>query len=904
MTVADPVALTAPASAAATSRRSSGWPAWLLLAPLVLAPLPLGAVEALPRSVLTAVACGIGVLHVLRASSWQRLAPPGAIPFAILAVVAFAQILPNPLGGITETAASVRAEYDATSWSLVPSKTASRARELLALLALFGAGAALLGKRSQARRVLWGLVLLAAGLAGYGILVRAGAAPPVVPELQREVVSATFFNRNHFAALLEMALLAGLGLWAAGAPGQSRRVEDVSRQRAVRLLLLACLGLCAVALLLTHSRGGVVATGAGVLAWLALDRRRRGASLGPVLVALPLLPLALWLAAPQTLQARFEGVGAEWVRAGTRPDIWLGGLRLWAAFPFTGIGFGCYRDLSPLTQPAAIGGRVEHAHCDPLQMLVEGGAIAALLAAAAAVLWCRYVWRRATACRDGTRAELATGPAAAVAAITVHGLVEFNLQIPALAMWFAVLAGMATGLLRSRRRAAEPAVPLWLRLGLAAVLALSAAGALAEASSAWLWDREQARTELEATAADRARALHGLAGTIDLGVGTTSLDEDPDAALTRAERSLALNPFEPKAHRLRGRALLRRDDPNAGAAFDRAMAWTNPHDRRAHRWSVAREFLSAQRLDEGLTRTRALLADHPELADDVLDELYEQLPAYELVRPAVPDQPEVHAAFLALLLRVGEFGGREAELAAAAGREPRDGAITLTEHVTLLGARAELAPSTRRVAVAVELDVDASRRSGDAADPAPLVFRCEGPEAAVYRSFDIVPGMQHYGCDLDPTFPPARYALTLQVLPGAARLPLLLVDVPDTPLTLRFDASVAAADHLYWGTRPVARRKRPPHGLPLRPGDRLWRRVARPATEAASPATLVVVCDRDAQLIARLDGAPLEVTGLPRATTQRFAVPGGTGDAHLLELTATGDDDAVVERLLLVPRTP
>ncbi len=856
-----------------------------LTALLLLAPLPLACVPATPRAWLTAALLGFAATLAFtnrRLLERWRL-PPGGTALLAFAAWGFAQVVLAP-PVVTASGAALLPERVDAAISAVPARTASRSREVLAGVLLFCLAGAVWRGVARASALAAGLVVLATALSAYGILVTGGAVPPVDAGQVRDVVSATYFNRNHFAGLLELALLTGAGLFTAR---QAAHRGGDPHHLPLQLALLAGLFLCAAALLMTHSRGGVVATSVGAVAFTVLIARHRGSR--PARrwwLALGAVAIVVAASAPRALVERFGGTAAEWADAGTRPDIWLSGAALLAAFPWFGTGLGTYADVSPLTQATAIGGRIEHAHSDPLEFMVETGAVGAVLLLLAALTFWIHLWRRLPRVADPAVAYLVCGMAAGLLAMAAHGLVDFNLQIPANALWCAALAGTTAGLLRGdapirRERAWSQRLGTMTTAVAGCAAAVGAWFAIAEGSAAALTDG--GRYAL-------ANRIHPRAGEGFLAAAEHAAQEGVPAPIrAAAEAALRHNPLSPTAHRLLGRAALHADAGVADAAFRRSLQLTNPHDRPSHQLGVARAHIAAGELGRGLQWCHDLLRRNPQLAGEVLDELYRSIPAYEVVRLAVPDSAPVRRQWIEVLTRHGDFAGREQELATLHGHEIAAGQVTLTDGIVLRSADMQAKPDPRgqRIAVDLALTTDRARYSPPAppALPPHAWLRFDGPGAAGARRVFLDQPRAAWTFVADHSFPPGRYAVTLTFTRDAPPLPIGAFTVEDRVLAMTHAAPVTAA-RWHWFAADPLRRHTPDPGVPLRPGDRLER-----AVRTKGPGELLVRCAAPSTLTAQLDGQPVPPRDAGLATHHRFALPALDGQRLAI---LPGHDEPIV----------
>lgn len=329
---------------------------------------------------------------------------------------------------------------------------------LIAYLAAFLIAARLCARRDARARLAAAIVLLALVEAAIG-LAQYLAGWQQIYHLQKVFYTAhasgTYVNPNHFAGLVAMALplafSAALGGWERYAPrvpnGEGR---GVSPARAALFSFLTALLL--VAVLFSRSRGGLLAAAAGLAAtgalWLGASRRRRAAALAVGVFLATAAALGAWVGLEPVVE-RYETTGRDIV---ARTAVWRDALELVAVRPLAGTGFGSFGDVYPRVQTAHLAFTVDHAHNDYLQLAVELGVPAAALFVASWIYLTAHGARAALA-RSATtsqRVQLA-GAVGGAAALLAHALLDFNLQLPANALVFAVLLGMLAA-----RRGGEP----------------------------------------------------------------------------------------------------------------------------------------------------------------------------------------------------------------------------------------------------------------------------------------------------------------------------------------------------------------------------------------------------------------------------------------------------------------
>ena len=223
-------------------------------------------------------------------------------------------------------------------------------------------------------------------------------------------------------------------------------------------LSLAALIAAISCLLLTASRGGLAATLVGVVVFVAaifgLSARNRRARLiaaaGPALACVALAGL-LFLRGGEAVMDRFALTNQD---LNIRHDIAQAHIAFVAAHPWLGDGFNNFFELNTLAATPAnweatrVVGAVHNIY---IQTLEEDGVVGLALFV---VILAPFLLRSAVRVATGASgAEWSAAVLGASALIFLHGLVDFGLQVPAIAALYAFLLGaFASPLAQTNRR--------------------------------------------------------------------------------------------------------------------------------------------------------------------------------------------------------------------------------------------------------------------------------------------------------------------------------------------------------------------------------------------------------------------------------------------------------------------
>jgi O-antigen ligase len=236
-----------------------------------------------------------------------------------------------------------------------------------------------------------------------------------------------------------------------------------NRRLSMLVVLLSAVVVLSGALFATLSRGAILGFLASLLFFIATAgtrRSQRGRALVVIVVA-AVLSLVGLVAAWDRIEDRFSDIAEE--NRIVRPAVWADTMRVVRAYPVLGSGLGTFERSFPRYQSGYTAVRFEHAESDYLEVLAETGVLGATLAATTLVAFFSTAisaWRRR---RGSLPVLLGLGGTTSCLAISVHGLTDFNLRIPANAFLLAVVAGLTVVVLsrggRVGRSAAGPGMP-------------------------------------------------------------------------------------------------------------------------------------------------------------------------------------------------------------------------------------------------------------------------------------------------------------------------------------------------------------------------------------------------------------------------------------------------------------
>jgi len=443
---------------------------------LLVGPLPMGANRDWAWAPMVVV---IGLIAVLVAfglagGAGFAVRSDEKVPLLVLSIffvatvaAALLQMLPiAPQAGSAPYYAQAAKIFGRTESAVISVAVDTSLADLMKCVAcglVFLVARAICASENGARALLMTLIASALLVMGYGILMKREADSCYVGSFLKKagdyiagsdhcLMSGTFVSSNAFACYLGMAVMAALALIFNDRRSRRQRLEEElgeeeGENRLVKWLTGSRIALMGVGfflfggVMISGSRAGFAATvvGAAALGYILMHGRWRSrAHLSKTLFAAILVAGAAALIAGSSLLHKISHLPSG--DAVNRIVIWRTTLQAIEKSPWLGWGLGSYQDVFTTLQPNDMTQPNDKAHSTPLETIVELGIPAAVVAMIAVALpW----WICLRGALRRRRHRYLMGAAFAVATVPIlHSMVDFSLQMPAIAFMVSAFLGM------------------------------------------------------------------------------------------------------------------------------------------------------------------------------------------------------------------------------------------------------------------------------------------------------------------------------------------------------------------------------------------------------------------------------------------------------------------------------
>ena len=445
-------------------RREPRFAFWSFVAVLVLSPVPFGSNRPWSWSLLAVLLGGLLILWGVQQAIAKK---PPAVP--IRRIWPTATLFALVIGWIiVQTIPHVPASWQHPVWhsatrvigdslegkvSLNPFATVTALMRLLSYAGVFWLSLQYGRSEDRARHVFFAVAVAGLGYAVYSLVLDFSGLDLIL-WYERWTISkdltSTFVNRSNYAVYAGLGLLCATALLVEGfgqksqhSPGMAAWMRDVIQTAMGRLwLLVLAIPVIASALLLSASRSGIVSSVFGLIVLVVfaqINRAQRTLTLWLVTVVAIGIVIGFVSLSGHEFLGRLRVIERDAV---DRLTVYELAERAIADRPWLGSGYGTFEEVYFIYRDESLPDmRLSKAHNTYLENMVELGIPAALAlngAVLGVVILCVAGIRR--------RRRNAIYPCVGVAASAIVGseaIISFSLQIPAVALTYAALMGVA-----------------------------------------------------------------------------------------------------------------------------------------------------------------------------------------------------------------------------------------------------------------------------------------------------------------------------------------------------------------------------------------------------------------------------------------------------------------------------
>lgn len=443
---------------------------YIFIVALIFAPLAFGSVETwsvMIMELLIALSAFFYSLHlVLNRKPFYSV--PGLFPLIILCEFVLFQVIPLPevivkafspsSWELYNNTAGVFGDISFMSISVNKAETVSEFVRIIAYTVFYAASVQILSDRYRIRSTLKILSVLGFLLAFSSIcqfFLREDYALWFRYVPANSMIFGPYICHNHYAGLMEMIFPPALALFVYYRPSlaygtiREKIIDCFSNPgMMVSFKYLVFALTIAVSVFLSLSRGGIIglAAGTGIFFLAYSNRKSSGKSSGilraAVLIFLIILSVT-WFGW-EDIAGRFSDIkNIELEGTGySRLSIWKDTFPLIRDFFITGSGFGTFKWIFPSHQSFSGSRLVDHAHNDYLEFASNGGILSVILIFFFLLSIFRSARINYIRRRDRLPVLVFIASMSAVVSILVHSFFDFNMQIPANALYFFLVCSL------------------------------------------------------------------------------------------------------------------------------------------------------------------------------------------------------------------------------------------------------------------------------------------------------------------------------------------------------------------------------------------------------------------------------------------------------------------------------
>jgi O-antigen ligase len=411
----------------------------LLCVSLIIATIAFGSVDLWALGLLSLAITFIGFLWIIDAwklGSFRFSSNILQVPLIGMILIGLLQLLPLRSADIPDNLLSISAR---NSLSLDANATGFSIAQIFIYLIFFAALLTFLDSHKRMQKIAYTITVFGTVMAFYAIIQRLAnldAIYGVRPTFQA-IPFGSFINQHHFAAFMEMTLGVTIGILF----GTTVKKEQL-------FLFIFAIILMIVCIIFTGSRGGILSL-LGILGFIGsafylsknksetLQTHKLAVFAGVLALIFIVFGAVLFLGAGDSL---IRGLGVSHGEDFTngRSHFWQTAVKIFFNYPIFGVGLDSFGVAFTKFDTWNGSFRIEQAHNEYLQVLVESGIIGFIF----------FLFKQSLAVinksHDKFRRGIAIGSLAGCFGILIHSFFDFPLRTPSNMLFFLTLASLAT----------------------------------------------------------------------------------------------------------------------------------------------------------------------------------------------------------------------------------------------------------------------------------------------------------------------------------------------------------------------------------------------------------------------------------------------------------------------------
>jgi len=271
---------------------------------------------------------------------------------------------------------------------------------------------------------------------------------PIFFEGSRNFATGTYYNRNNFSGFIELTLPLFIGFiftfWRFGSFKNIKSLIKESDTLMKSVLFLFLVGIAFMSLLFSLSRMGIFSFLISLIFfYLVYKKYYKNINTSWFLIFIIFVGLTFGLfVGLLALFERFVDIG---IRPDVRLSVWTDSFRIFKNFPLFGTGLATFEYVYQSYRTLLISSVFKYTHNDYLQLLFETGLVGFGFIITSLTLFFRSSFKTLNnlyRVHDDFGFFICLGSLTGIVSILIHSLTDFNLHIPANAIYFSLLVGL------------------------------------------------------------------------------------------------------------------------------------------------------------------------------------------------------------------------------------------------------------------------------------------------------------------------------------------------------------------------------------------------------------------------------------------------------------------------------